>query len=108
MLILKQGFDILNASANHILTQICFQDWPSSCSTDVSVNERLTFLQDWPDDLHMSAEAFEKYAIKLEMEDFEDDIRNLSSSLHQLIYAREDTIQKLRKSADYLDSIWVR
>ena len=74
----------------------------------MSVNERLTFLQDWPDDLHMSDEAFEKYAIKLEMEDFEDDIRNLSSSLHQLIYAREDTIQKLRKSADYLDSIWVR
>ena len=25
----------------------------------------------------MSDEAFEKYAIKLEMEDFEDDIRNL-------------------------------
>lgn len=56
----------------------------------------------------MSAEAFEKYALKLEMDDFEDDVRNLSSSLYQLCYAREDTIQKLRKSADYLDSIWVR
>jgi hypothetical protein len=56
----------------------------------------------------MSDEAFEKYALKLEMDDFEDDVRNLSSSLHQLCYAREDTIQKLRRSADYLDSIWVR
>ena len=56
----------------------------------------------------MSDEAFEKYALRLEMEDFETDIRNLSSCLYQLVYAREDTIQKLRRSADYLDSIWVR
>lgn len=56
----------------------------------------------------MSEETFEKYAMKLERDDFEDDIRCLSSSLHQLIYAREDTITKLRRSADYLDSVWIR
>jgi len=68
----------------------------------------LFLLKDWPDDLHMSEETFEKYAMKLERDDFEDDIRSLSSSLHQLIYAREDTITKLRRSADYLDSVWIR
>ena len=58
--------------------------------------------------MQMSDEAFADYAIKLEKDDFEDDIRNLSSTLHQLVKAREDTIHKLRISADYLDSIWFR
>jgi hypothetical protein len=31
----------------------------------------------------MSDEAFEKYAIKLEMEDFEDDIRNLVKRIYE-------------------------
>ena len=56
----------------------------------------------------MSDEAFADYAAKLEKDDFEDDIRNLSSTLHQLVNAREVTINKLRISADYLDSIWYR
>ena len=50
--------------------------------------------------MQMSEEAFADYAIKLEKDDFEDDIRNLSSTLHQLVKAREDTINKLRISAD--------
>ncbi len=58
--------------------------------------------------MKMSREAFEDYALKLEQEDFEDDVRSLSASLHSLIAAREDTIRKLRISADYLDSIWYR
>ena len=58
--------------------------------------------------MHMSDEAFVDYAGKLEKQDFEDDIRNLSASLYQLTSAREDTIRKLRASADYLDSIWFR
>ena len=56
----------------------------------------------------MSDEAFGNYAAKLEREDFEDDIRSLNASLYQLVAAREDTIKKLRESADYLDSIWFR
>ena len=56
----------------------------------------------------MSDEAFVKHAEKLETQDFEDDIRSLSASLYQLTAAREDTIRKLRISADYLDSIWFR
>ena len=58
--------------------------------------------------MHMSAEAFEDYAAKLEKEDFEDDIRSLNASLYQLVTARTDTIRRLRESADYLDSIWFR
>lgn len=65
-------------------------------------------LQDWPDNYKMSSEAFEQYAATIEQDDFEDDVRNLSSSLHQLVGARRDTIKKLRASAEYLDSIWVR
>jgi hypothetical protein len=56
----------------------------------------------------MSNEAFEQYAARIEQDDFEDDVRNLSSSLHQLVGARRDTIKKLRTSAEYLDSVWVR
>ena len=56
----------------------------------------------------MSNEAFEDYAAKLEKEDFEDDVRGLNATLFQLVSAREDTIRKLRASADYLDSIWFR
>ena len=56
----------------------------------------------------MSEEAFEDYAATLEKQDFEDDVRGLSSTLYQLVTAREDTISKLRISADYLDSVWTR
>ena len=58
--------------------------------------------------MQMSDEAFADYAQTLEKQDFEDDVRGLSSTLHQLVTAREDTINKLRISADYLDSIWTR
>eukprot|EP00095_Tigriopus_kingsejongensis_P009411 maker-scaffold143_size313727-snap-gene-1.26 protein:Tk09411 transcript:maker-scaffold143_size313727-snap-gene-1.26-mRNA-1 annotation:"apolipoprotein l3-like" len=74
-----------------------------------SRNKRVHYMaQDWPDDMKISKEAFEEYAANIEREDFEDDIRNLSSSLHQLVGARRDTIRKLRVSAEYLDSVWVR
>merc|ERR550517_1046391 len=51
---------------------------------------------------------FARYAEQLEREDFEDDILCLSSSVRQLVHARMDTITKLRASAEYLDSIWLR
>ena len=47
--------------------------------------------------MKISKEAFEEYASQVEKEDFEDDIRSLSSSLHQLVGARRDTIKKLRQ-----------
>ncbi len=58
--------------------------------------------------MKISREAFEEYAARIEQEDFEDDLRNLSASLHQLVGARRDSIKKLRASAEYLDSVWVR
>lgn len=63
---------------------------------------------DWPENMHMSDEAFENHAKKLEQEDFEDDVRSLNASLYQLVTARTHTIRRLRESADYLDSIWFR
>lgn len=66
------------------------------------------FSQDWPDNMKISKEAFEEYAARVEQDDFEDDVRGLSSSLHQLVGARRDTIKKLRASAEYLDSVWIR
>ena len=65
-------------------------------------------IQDWPDSMTMDDAMFAKYAEQLERDDFEDDIRNLSCSIRQLVEARRDTIEKLRASANYLDSIWVR
>jgi hypothetical protein len=35
-------------------------------------------------------------------------VLGLTVSLKQLVEARRDTIEKLRASADYLDSIWLR
>ena len=58
--------------------------------------------------MKISKEAFEEYAARIEADDFEDDVRNLSSSLNQLVGARRETIKKLRASAEYLDSVWVR
>ena len=58
--------------------------------------------------MKISSEAFEEYAVRIERDDWEDDIRSLSSSLHQLVGARRDTIKKLRASAEYLDSVWVK
>lgn len=65
-------------------------------------------LQDWPDQMSMDENVFALYAENLEKEDFEDDIRCLSSSIRQLVDARTDTICKLKASAEYLDSIWLR
>jgi len=65
-------------------------------------------LQDWPDQMSMDDNVFALYAENLEKEDFEDDIRCLSGSIRQLVDARMDTISKLKVSAEYLDSIWLR
>ena len=58
--------------------------------------------------MSMDENVFAQYAENLEKEDFEDDIRCLSSSIRQLVDARTDTISKLKASAEYLDSIWLR
>jgi len=88
------------------------EDGPSPKTTQGAVTgtrPKVKYMaHDWPEDMHMSAEAFEDYAAKLEREDFEDDIRSLNASLYQLVTARTDTIRRLRESADYLDSIWYR
>lgn len=58
--------------------------------------------------MSMDEAMFEKYAQHLEWEDFEEEVLGLTGSLKQLVEARRDTIEKLRSSADYLDSIWLR
>ena len=58
--------------------------------------------------MYMDEEKFTKYAEDLEKEDFEEDILALSCSVRQLVDARSETISRLRASAEYLDSIWLR
>jgi len=70
---------------------------------------RVNYLdQDWPDSMAMDEKMFARYAEQLEKADFEDDVRGLSSSIRQLVEARQETITRLRASAEYLDSIWMR
>ena len=56
----------------------------------------------------MDEKMFAIYAEQMEKEDFEDEVRGLSSSILQLVEARQETINKLRASAAYLDSVWMR
>lgn len=66
-------------------------------------------MTDWvTDNMTMDDQAFAKYAEQLEKDDFESDILRLCSSLRQVVHARLDTIAKLRASAEYLDSVWLR
>jgi len=45
---------------------------------------------------------------EMEVEAFDNDVRNLCCTVTLLTAARKDTIVKLEGSADYLDSIWMR
>merc|ERR1719431_1345246 len=74
----------------------------------MKVNYMLQDSKSWPDQMSMDEKMFARYAEDLEKEDYEEEVRGLSSSIGQLVTARRDTIDKLRASADYLDSIWVR
>ena len=58
--------------------------------------------------MSMDDTAFAQYAEQLEREDFESDMLKLCCSIRQLCEARLDTIAKLRASAEYLDSVWLR
>jgi len=60
------------------------------------------------DSMVMDESMFADYAKQLEEEDFEEDILALSCSVRQLVDARTETINKLKASAEYLDSIWLR
>jgi len=53
-------------------------------------------------------QRFAEYAAHLERQDFEEEVRRAAHTLHQLVEARRDTIEKLLLGADYLDSVWVR
>ena len=64
--------------------------------------------QGFPNQMRMDDQTFAEYAEELEREDFEEDLLSLSCSVRQLVDARSDTIMKLRASAAYLDSVWLR
>ena len=61
-----------------------------------------------PNQMRMDDQTFAEFADELEKEDFEADLLSLSCSVRQLVDARTETIQKLRASAAYLDSVWLR
>ena len=56
----------------------------------------------------MNAPMVAQYEAEIEKEDFENEVRNLCSTIQLLITARRETIAKLVLSATYLDSIWMR
>merc|ERR1719336_852494 len=58
--------------------------------------------------MRMDEMAFAKYAQQLERDDFESDVLKICCSIRQVVDARLDTIVKLRASAEYLDSVWLR
>jgi len=63
---------------------------------------------DWPGEMVMDEEMFAQYARQLEREDFEASVVGVVSSVRQLVHARRETISRLRSSAAYLDSVWMR
>ena len=64
--------------------------------------------QNFADSMEMDDDMFAVYAAHIEQDDFECLLYKLCNTLKQLVDAREDTIKKLRVSADYLDSLWLR
>ena len=58
--------------------------------------------------MKMDEDMFAVYAAHIEQDDFEGSLYKLCNTLKQLVNAREDTIEKLMISADYLDSLWLR
>ena len=62
--------------------------------------------QDWPDSMTMDDAMFAKYAEQLERDDFEDDIRNLSCSIRQLVEARRDTTLTIVEKSDSIGGNW--
>jgi len=70
---------------------------------------KINFLsQDWPENVEMNAPMAAQFEAEIEKEDFENEVRNMCSTIQLLVAARRDTITKLVASSDYLDSIWVR
>lgn len=41
-------------------------------------------------------------------EKFENEVRNICATIQLVVVARQDTIAKLERAADYLDSVWLR
>jgi len=41
-------------------------------------------------------------------ERFENEVRNICATIQLVVVARQDTIAKLERAADYLDSVWLR
>ena len=64
--------------------------------------------QNFADSMKMDEDTFAVYAAQIEQDDFECLLYKLCNTLKQLVNAREDTIEKLMISADYLDSLWLR
>jgi len=52
------------------------------------------------EDVHASAEKAR--------ERFENEVRNICATIQLVVVARQDTIAKLERAADYLDSVWLR
>ena len=62
--------------------------------------------QDWPE--NVSGPAVTSRAVESERRQFELEISQVCQTVTSLLEARQDTIDKLRASAAYLDSVWLR
>ena len=58
--------------------------------------------------MKIDEETFAVYAAQIEKDDFERLLYQASTTLKQVVNAREDTIDKLIAAAKYLDSLWLR
>jgi len=56
------------------------------------------------EDVHVVLQASGEKA----RERFENEVRNICATIQLVVVARQDTIAKLERAADYLDSVWLR
>ena len=71
-------------------------------------------MENGEEELDGEAERLIKQAEELEVslerlrERFENEVRNICATIELLVVARQDTISKLVRAAEYLDSVWLR
>jgi len=70
------------------------------CEQTSGTNNNDEEWRDYQEDAQASAEKAR--------ERFENEVRNICATIQLVVVARQDTIAKLERAADYLDSVWLR
>ena len=68
--------------------------------------QRSVLFQDWPE--HVSGPALTTTKVENVRSAFEKAVVELCETVAELVVARQQTIERLRASAEYLDSVWLR